>query len=45
MAVTLDDIGKAGAQTLGVVEKAGFIEIDRAPAPRISVAPWHCRDV
>ena len=45
MSVTLNDIGKAWAQTLDVMENAGFIELDEFGTSIVSVAPWHERDV
>lgn len=43
--VQLNDIGEAWAETLTIMEKAGFIEVDLTKSTGISVAPWHARDV
>ena len=45
MIVSLNEIGKAWAQTLSVMEDAGFIELDALGVSAVSVAPWHGRDV
>lgn len=45
MAITLNDIGRAWAQTLCVMENAGFIELNDLGVSKVSVAPWHGRDV
>lgn len=45
MSVALNDIGEAWAETLDVMEKAGFIELNEFGTSIVSVAPWHDRDV
>ncbi|MWD26885.1 DUF4365 domain-containing protein [Aquicoccus sp. SCR17] len=45
MIVALNDIGKAWAQTLEVMQSAGFIELADEGSSMVSVAPWHGRDV
>lgn len=45
MLVSLNDIGEAWAQTLDVMENAGFIELDAVGGSMVSVAPWHHREI
>jgi hypothetical protein len=45
MKAKLNRLGKAWYQTLIMMEKAGFIEVDDQPGRFVSVAPWHSRDV
>ena len=45
MLVSLNDIGEAWAQTLDVMESAGFIELNAVDGTMVSVAPWHHREI
>ena len=45
MKASLNDIGKAWAQTLVVMVRAGFVQLDDDQPTSVSVAPWHARDV